>query len=260
MSFILDALKKLEQKRQQSAVPDLLTVHYPDPVKPEKRPIWPYLILSALFLNAVVLTVWLRPWNSEKHSIANEPTVVKQANEDSGIHQQVSTSFTKAEDPDLPLQKPEAGIKKSSPVSAKTAAKPVSEPALNVSRKEPLVNTVRKEEPSAAKEAPDTGSKSLSEIPTVQEKTNEVTYNYQTASGESIPALEELPQTLRQEMPEITVSGHIYSDSPSSRLVNINGSIRREGDMVAAGIKLIEITDSGVILSYKDLRFYLRGF
>lgn len=249
MSFILDALKKLEQKRQQSVVPDLLTVHAPDPVKPEKRPIWTYLVLSALFLNAVVLTVWLRPWNSEKQGIANETAVVKQANEGAGIHPQVPTPFIKDEEPAIPLQKPEAGIKKSH-VSGKTAAKPVSGPALNTSKKEA----------SAVKEAPHAGSKLSPETSPVQEKHNEVTYNYQTTSGERLPDLDQLPLSIRQEIPNLSISGHIYSNSPSARMVNINGSIRHEGDMLTSGIKLIEITDSGVILSYKDLRFYVRGF
>jgi len=250
MSFILDALKKLEQKRQQSAVPDLLTVHDPDPVKPEKRPIWLYLILSALLLNALLLTVWLRPWNSGKQGVAKEPAVIKQAHEDAGVHPPVSTPFIKAEELALPLQKPEGGIKKSSHVSSKTVAKPVSKPALNTSKKET----------SAVKEAPDAGSKLSTETPPVQEKHNEVTYNYQTTSGERLPGLDQLPLSIRQEMPSISISGHIYSDSPSARMVNINGSIRREGDMLTSGIKLIEITDSGVILSYKDFRFYVRGF
>ena len=247
MSFILDALKKLEQKRQQGAVPDLLTVHAPDPVKPEKRSIFIYLILSALFLNAVVLTVWLRPWKSEKQSIANEPAVVKQANEDSSIHPQVSAPIIKAEELTPPLQKTKAGIKKS---SGKIPAKPVTGPALNTSKKEL----------SAAKEAADAGSKPSHDIPPLQETHNEATYNYKTASGERLPDLDQLPSSIRQEMPAISISGHIYSDSPSARLVNINGGIRREGDMVAPGLKLTEITDSGVILSYKDTRFYMRGF
>ncbi len=250
MSFILDALKKLEQQRQQNAMPDLLTVHAPDPVKPAKSSIWLYLTISALFLNAVLLTVWLRPWDSEKQGVAKEPAVIKQVREDAGIHPPVSTPLIKAEEPSIPLQKPEATVKKPSHVSGKTTAKPVSELALNTSKKET----------SAVKEAPDAGSKSSPETPPVREKHQETTYNAQTASGERVQGLDGLPLSIQQEMPDISISGHIYSDSPSARMVNINGNIRREGDMLASDMKLIEITDSGVILSYKDFRFYVRGF
>lgn len=260
MSIILDALKKLEEKRQQNAVPDLLTFHAPGPVKPEKRSIWLYLILSALFLNALLLAVWLRPWNSEKQGVDKEPAIDKQSNEDTGIHPPVSTPFIKAEAPALHLKKFETGIKKPSLVSGKTTAKPVLGPALNTSREEHAGNTVQNEDTSAVKEAQDAGPKSSADIPPVQEKNKEMTYNAQAATGGSIPAIPELPLSIRQEIPEISISVHIYSDSPSERLVNINGSIKREGDMLTSGIKLIEITDSGVILSYKDLRFYVKGF
>lgn len=260
MSFILDALKKLEQKRQQNAVPDLLTVHAPDTVQPGKRSVWLYLFLSALFLNALLLTAWLRPWDSGKQEIAEEPAVVKRSNEDAGIKPEVSMPSIKTEEPAPLLQKPEAAVKKLPHVSGKTAAMPVKEPAPNAPMKKNAENLVQREETPYVKEAPDAGSIESHETPPLQEKHNEVTYNYQTASGERLPDLDQLPLSIRQEMPEIKLSGHIYSDSPSARLVNINGSIRREGDMVASGIKLIEITDSGVILSYKDTRFYVRGF
>ena len=260
MSFILDALKKLEEKRQQTVVPDLLTVHASDPVKPAKRFIWLYLILSALFLSAVLLTVWLRPWNLEKQGVAKEPALIKQSNEDVGINSQVSTPVIKAEELTPPLQKTEADIKKSSHISGKTTAKTVSKSVLNTSRKEPSGNTVHKDKTSAVKESQDAGSKASPSTPPVQEKHKEATYNAKAASGERIPGLDELPLSIRQEIPDISISGHIYSDSPSARMVNINGSISREGDMMTSGIKLIEITDTGVILSYKNSRFYVRGF
>lgn len=260
MSFILDALKKIEQKRQQSVVPDLLTFHVPDPVKPRKHPIWLYLLLSALFLNALVLTLWLRPWNSEKQGVDKEPVVVKQSNEGSGIHTQVSKHFIKPEVPDLKLPKQEAVVQQLSHVSVKPKSRPVSEPARDVSWEKPAINTVKKNERSLVKEAPDSGLKSSPETPPVQEKQKDVIYNSEAGSGESLPVLNELPLSIRQEMPEISISVHIYSDSPSERLVNINGSIRREGDMLTSDLKLIEITDSGVVLGYKDLRFYVRGF
>ncbi|MBI5675190.1 MAG: general secretion pathway protein GspB [Nitrospirae bacterium] len=258
MSFILDALKKLEEKRHQSAVPDLLTVHAPKPEKPEKRSVWLYLILSALLLNAVVLTVWLRPWDSEKQIIAKEPQVIKEPRKDADIHKPVSPQFGKTEE--SPLYKSESTIQREFHTSVKREAKPVTKPTINSSRKQAEDSMARKEDPTAVKEAPDAGLKLLPETQPVSEKQNEVTYNYQTASGERLPDLEQLPLSIRKEMPEIKLSGHIYSDSPSARMVNINGSIRREGEIVASGIQLTEITESGVILSYKDTRFYVRGF
>jgi hypothetical protein len=48
----------------------------------------------------------------------------------------------------------------------------------------------------------------------------------------------------------------IYSKKPDQRWININGSKRREGDEISAGLKLEEITPDGAIFSYLGTRFY----
>jgi general secretion pathway protein B len=262
MSFILDALKKLEEKRQHGAVPDLLTVHNSHPVKSGRRFIWLYILLSALLLNAVILTIWLRPWSAGRQETAHEPAVIKQAKKDAVAQPPATTPVITAVEPVPAVQKPETDIKKSAKADAEPAAKSINETATNAAMNKGAEHSIQKEDPPAVKEVRDAVPVSSPETPALppQEKQDEVTYNYQTASGERLPDLEQLPLSIRQEMPEIKLSGHIYSDNPSARLVNINGSIRREGDVVASGVKLVEISDSGVILSYKDARFYMRGF
>ena len=72
MSFILDALKKLEQKRQQGSVPDLMTVHLTGSQEAKKRSLLPYLILLVLLINAGVITALLIPDKSEKQEVFRE--------------------------------------------------------------------------------------------------------------------------------------------------------------------------------------------
>src|SRR3989338_6635747 len=66
MSFILDALKKLDHKRQRGSVPDLMTVHEPMPQELKRRPLWLYLFLGALLVNSCIMMLWLHPWQSNK--------------------------------------------------------------------------------------------------------------------------------------------------------------------------------------------------
>ncbi|MFO0754792.1 MAG: general secretion pathway protein GspB [Thermodesulfovibrionales bacterium] len=68
MSYILDALKKAEQKRQQETAPTLLTVPYTAAARPKGRPWRTYLLAAALLLNAAFLLWWLRPWQQPQHS------------------------------------------------------------------------------------------------------------------------------------------------------------------------------------------------
>ena len=84
MSFILDALKTLEKKRHHSSVPNILTVHGLPPQETKKRLLWPYLILSALLLNAIILTVWLRPWETDMTKTVTQ-TIPAKMNETGSI-------------------------------------------------------------------------------------------------------------------------------------------------------------------------------
>ncbi|MCD6388279.1 MAG: general secretion pathway protein GspB [Desulfobulbaceae bacterium] len=61
MSYILDALKKSDQKRQRGQVPDLNTVQVELPPEDKKKVLWPYILVGILLLNAIILAVVMRP-------------------------------------------------------------------------------------------------------------------------------------------------------------------------------------------------------
>jgi len=61
MSYILEALKKSDQKRQKGQIPDLSTVQIEIPQENKKKALWPYILMGILFLNAVVLAVIILP-------------------------------------------------------------------------------------------------------------------------------------------------------------------------------------------------------
>jgi hypothetical protein len=67
--------------------------------------------------------------------------------------------------------------------------------------------------------------------------------------------MQELPAAVRQNLPDFAVSTHLYTDDAPSRMVRINGQLLREGQFLAAELKLEEITPEGVIFSYHNYRF-----
>lgn len=71
-----------------------------------------------------------------------------------------------------------------------------------------------------------------------------------------IPA-SSLPREVRDGIPALTFSSHIYALEPTFRVVNINGSRLREGDMVTPQIRLIAITEEGVVLEHGGYRIAL---
>ena len=57
--------------------------------------------------------------------------------------------------------------------------------------------------------------------------------------------------------PEIEVTAHIYADAPDLRLARINDVERKEGDYISPGHQLVEIQESGLVLSYRGQQYYL---
>lgn len=231
MSFILDALKKLEQKRQRGSVPDLMTVHIPVPQEMKKRPIWPYLIIAALVLNAALLLAWLRPWIPSSNVM-------------------------------IPAVKPAAEVKQksfSAPKAAKqrsTSEQPNPKPPA-VTAEKPAKETRDMQLPKNTSDRSLNLQHSRDNLLTVEPKAADVN---KSMPGNSLPELNQLPQSAQSEIPQLKILGHVYSNSPGTRLININGDIYKEGDSAGNNLKVEEITETGVILNYNGTRFFIRAF
>jgi general secretion pathway protein B len=78
------------------------------------------------------------------------------------------------------------------------------------------------------------------------------------ASSEApVPALRELPEALRRELPPLSASGAMYSDTAANSLLIINGQLYHEGDPVAPGLVLEQIKLRSAVLSWRGQRFRL---
>ena len=75
------------------------------------------------------------------------------------------------------------------------------------------------------------------------------------AAGETVISMEQLPLAIRQGLPAMTISVHAYSGNPRNRMIGIGSKVLREGDAVAPGLQLEEITPDGMIFGYKGYRF-----
>lgn len=276
MSFILDALKKLEQKRQQGSVPDLMTIHDSEPDAKKKRSLWPFLLLAALLLNSVLLTIWLRPWESEKPNIYLQSTV-EQQHKPTKTETVMESSITPLPVLERPPDRDESnshGIKESEKIVSTDPhtrdEKPVSDGERSMPPKQEVQAEAEEQEEVIGEQEPAGETiASLVISPSVKEGVTEMnralteeelSVSNKRDSENKVLEINELPQSVRRDLPDITISGHIYSDNPTSRVVNINSRIIREGEFAAENLKVTEITESGVIFSYQGLRFRMRAF
>ena len=52
----------------------------------------------------------------------------------------------------------------------------------------------------------------------------------------------------------MAIGGAIYSDSPASRFVLVNGQVVREGEAAATGVTLERIGPRSLLLRWRELR------
>lgn len=69
------------------------------------------------------------------------------------------------------------------------------------------------------------------------------------------PLLADLPQDLRSQIPKITITGSVYSDSPAQRLLLVNNLVLAQGAQVAPDLTLQEIQRRDSLFDFKGTRF-----
>jgi hypothetical protein len=75
-------------------------------------------------------------------------------------------------------------------------------------------------------------------------------------STPAVPKWHELTSETRDAIPNLIVSMLIYSQNPENRWININGSKKREGQEISAGLRLEQITPDGAVFNYRGQRFF----
>jgi hypothetical protein len=78
--------------------------------------------------------------------------------------------------------------------------------------------------------------------------------------SEEIVSLTDLSDELRTRIADMTFSGHVYSPTPSLRMIMIDNVVVREGGAVAPDLTLVEITENGLIMQAGSTRFQLDLF
>lgn len=242
MSYILDALRKSDQLRRRDAAPTLLPGQA-TAAAPKQPVVLYYGLLALVLLGAGIAIGWLRPWQSE--TVVPAPATAKppEPGQSPGLALQ----------PDMaPLPAPELRAQNSAPA---TQTVPVPAPAPAAAPVHPRATAaVKTERPGDERRSvPPKTAAGISKKALVPEPA--LGSNSGAARAPSVMGTAELPLAIQQELPPMSVSVHAYSGKPADRLVGINGRLLHEGENVAPGLKLEQITPDGMILSYRGYTF-----
>ena len=237
MSYILEALKKVEQERAIGQVPGIASSHEQDNRTSFSR--WLWLIIAALVVNAMLLGIALWPQPDTR-------TVTKQEEYRSEVQPAVTP---------VPLAPaPQRNAPAIRSVQPAAPVKPVAKSAV--------------EPPGALRPLPP-----LPETPPVAKTEVPVAPATQTASlaasrpvAGTVPPNNNLPvwpqissQLFQQINSSLHLDVHVYSELPEQRFVLINMQKYHEGGQLQEGPVVDEITPNDVILSFRGQRFRVQS-
>lgn len=217
MSYILDALKKSEQERGHGNIPDVQTVHSSGlNYRNEKKSYWPYILIVAVLLNLLAIVYFTINKESTEQTVTQETNVTDQ-------------------------------VKTESSVTSEKTAEADNSTTLTSNKKTEVKETATSTPVSAI----DGSIKTTEKTATIKTDTNKRTFNSTT----KIIDFHELPESIKQEIPTITISAHVYSTNPVQRSIVINNNFMEEGEYVLDGLILYEITTDGAIFNYQGTLF-----
>ncbi len=258
MSYILEALKKSERERRRDNVPGILSVHDSTLHETRKRLIWPYMLVAALLLNAGIIIWWLASGHSKK--LIAPAQIVRQP----GIESQTSLPEQMQQQDPLPVRMTpgtQQGVKGQSMVQKEKNQSHVPGERLGTMGQTDSPQKERSLGPNAGE--PQRMSVKQTPLSNVQEPSDSPSTPSQKeplskrVDEQRIFQLKELPASVRQNLPDFSISVHIHGVDPESRMVRINDHMLREGQEFLGGFRLEEITHDGVILSYQKYRFHV---
>lgn len=257
MSYILDALKNSDKERKKGSVPDLqsrpdrLLPTAPTPVRPESRVALVGIALLALL--AVVVAVWLVAKTEITDSAApGAPAVVAEPETSPAV---IAAPPAEAEESPASLSVDDDYLDELRDVRLDVA--PIME---DEALESPAPEPVAMDPPGARTEEPPTESVPAPEpkpIDPVEANLAEATITAAVADPYAgISHQYQLPSEVQRALPELDITVHIYSATPSARLVRINNRNYQEGDLVDERLRLEEITQDGLILTFGDNRYW----
>lgn len=77
----------------------------------------------------------------------------------------------------------------------------------------------------------------------------------QAPANARVPGINELPEDVRRDLPQLVIGGAMYSDTPSSRMLIINSQVFHEGDQPYQGLVLEEIRLKSAVFKYRGYRY-----
>jgi general secretion pathway protein B len=239
MSYILDALRKVEQNREQNESPNTVTFSSLSVASTRKRGIWPYLLTSALILNVSFFMAWVL---FLRYPVTVSPSLASPSSRPFPL---VDSPMLSKEPLKEVMKQPDQKILEHNAAEQKTVIKKRAAEKVHQS---PIMG---KNDDSMVVDSPPK-KVTAADLPPPREMHRD---RAPAAVAGKIYNFSELPIDIRSSLPEFKISGHAYGPDARTKVVRINEKILQEGQDLSTGLRLEEIIPEGLILAYQGFRF-----
>lgn len=228
MSYILDALRKAERERNLGQPPSMQAVTQPSALhRPARRPLWPALLALAALL--LIATLAALAWKYRR--AANLPAA--------------------AEVPAQPAPAPAPAAAAALPGDAVSSFDDLAPPEPALPPAEEDLPGSPMAEPAAIEPRPAAGT------PATAQAEPEAVEEPEAEEEAVLPLVRDMPPAWRASFPPLTVEVHVYDDNPAKRWVMVGSRRYREGEALAEGPRLAEITPDGIVFEHQGQRALL---
>ncbi len=262
MSILLEALKKSEQERQLGQVPTLQ--NRPDDPAQRHQPLNPWIILLMILLSVSVMG-WFG-WQQFRQSPGEEVALVAVENADDGVppvdeppqNRTKTESYQPENAKQLPMPiNPGANKAKASSDRDRVARSVTNFKAEN---EEPASEKPSELVVAIAEPVPDPVADSSTAETDATAEVNEESLHSAVEPHVAEPiSYWELPQGIRDDLPEIKITVLVYAEHPGDRFLLSNGQRLVEKDELDGGLVLDEIRKDGAIFLYRNYRFLVKS-
>lgn len=268
MSILLDALRKSEEQRRLGATPTLQTPESNAELAMDERRNW---IPAVMMLLAAGAIAWLGAAQFRNPEPAPRPTAAAIESLPTDIPVKAETTQESLNNlaNSLEAPPPTTPVKDFAAEHESTAvagARVESEQTLRTSRKLRSARAV-----SVISAAPDEEAAPPA-LPAPEEPIAALVEDLSESDVAARPDADQLqpyatepisywqiPQSLRENMPEMRITVLVYAENPQDRFLLINGKRLREKDEVSDGLVVEEIQRDRAIFTFRDYRFQVKS-
>lgn len=267
MSYILEALKKAQAERQLGNAP---TIHAPA-VQPAPQASAGRKPLAIGFAAGAVLVAGaLFAWRQQPAApgkVADAGQAIPQA----AAAPAPAASTSRQEPPPMPQPGAAAARPAADPAAQGGAGGQVAlvqdqAPAATHQSNRPRVQPAPEKPaaPKAAEPAPSAAAKLAPQDfapPARAAARADATAAHRAPTPATPPAddtlrtLNDLPESVRFNVPKVAFGGYMYSPNPADRLVLVDKVLRREGEEVAPGLVLEKLLPKAAVMNYRGYRY-----